>query len=398
MTRSRLTRFLRKETKLISQATEEALGFFRSAHASNFRGPAPGSQPHAMAIAEDAAAPKLEWVRFTPDTIEERSVDDVADLRPALETESVDWIQVQGFGDEAQLRELGALFAIHPLALADTVNIPQRAKVDTYDDQQLIVLRMARIVEHEIDIQQLSIIVGPSWMISFVEHPGDVFDPVRLRVRTAGTPIRRSGVDYLAYALIDAVVDGFFPVVDLLGDHLDELEEAAIGDPAPRTLARIHAFRRLLIHLCKSQRQQRDAVIQLSRQDHGSFGEELRPYLRDLEDHAIHVLDTFETLREMSVGVMDIYLSSVSNRTNDVMKTLTVMASLFIPLTFIVGVYGMNFKHMPELEWRWGYAAVWGLMVFVAAALVGWFGWRGWLGAFRRRPKEGGDGDKKDEG
>jgi magnesium transporter len=341
-----------------------------------------------MAIRADAPAPRIEWLRFTRETLEERTVADVAELSPALGSETVDWVHVQGFGDEGQLRALAEIFGIHPLALADIVNVPQRAKVDSYGGQQLIVLRMARIVDHEVELQQLSLVVGSGWVLTFEEHPGDVFDPVRARLRAGGGAIRNLGADFLAYALIDAVVDGFFPVTDTLGDMLDDLEEAAIGDPEPHTLARIHAVRRLLIHLARIQRQQRDAVLTLLRQEEGPFGESVRPYLRDVGDHAIHVLDTIETLREMTVGVMDIYLSSVSNRTNDVMKTLTVMASIFIPLTFIAGVYGMNFDGMPELHWRWGYAAAWGLMVAVALGLLAWFGRRGWLGAPRSRPED----------
>jgi magnesium transporter len=379
---------LRTERRLISAATHEALRFLGRAHGRRRSRPEPGAQPHAMAVPADAPAPRIEWVRFTCDAFEERVVADVAELRAARGSDTVDWIHVQGFGDEAQLRALAEVFEIHPLALADIVNIPQRAKVDVYDRHQLIVLRMARSVDHQIELQQLSLVIADGWVLTFEEHPGDVFDPVRARLRSSGSSIRRAGADFLAYALIDAVVDGFFPVVDTLSDVLDDLEEAAIGDPEPHTLARIHSVRRLLIHLARTQRQQRDALLALSRQDDGPFGESVRPYLRDVLDHAIHVLDTIEVLREMTVGVMDIYLSSVSNRTNDAMKTLTVMASLFIPLSFIAGVFGMNFDYMPELHWRWGYAAAWAVMVAVAVTLLSWFGRRGWLGALRRRRQD----------
>ena len=388
MTTTRLGGFLRSKRRTVSTATYEALRFLGREHGHRRRRPAPGAQPHAMAIPADAPAPRIEWLRFTRETLEERVVADVAELRPALGSDTVDWIHVQGFGDEDQLRALAEIFGIHPLALADIVNVSQRAKVDSYDGQRLVVLRMARSLDHEIELQQMSLVVGTGWVLSFEEHAGDVFDSVRARLRTEGSTIRRSGADYLAYSLIDAVVDGFFPVVDTLSDTLDDLEESAISDPEPHTLARIHAVRRLLIHLARTQRQQRDAVMVLLRQEEGPFGEGVRPYLRDVEDHAIHVADTIETLREMAVGVMDIYLSSVSNRTNDVMKTLTVMASVFIPLSFIAGVYGMNFDHMPELHWRWGYAAAWALMLTMALGHLAWFGRRGWLGALRPRPKD----------
>jgi magnesium transporter len=209
----------------------------------------------------------------------------------------VNWINVQGFGDEGLLRSIGDVFGIHPLAMADVVNVPQRPKIDSYDDRHLIVLRMARHLEAQVDLQQVSLVFGPSWVVTFEEH--------------------------------------------------------AIGNPEPATLARTHAVRRLLLLLGRIQRQQRDALILLARDEHDAFGEKVRPYLRDVADHAIHVLDSIEIFREMTIGVIDIYLSSVGNRTNDVMKTLTVIASLFIPLTFIAGVYGMNFEYMPELRWRW---------------------------------------------
>lgn len=340
-----------------------------------------------MVIRADATPPHIEWLRHTPDALEVREVADVSELRAALGSETVDWIHVQGFGDEEQLRALAEIFGVHPLALADVVNVPQRAKVDHYGDQHLIVLRMALRVGHRIELEQLSLVIGSNWVLTFEEHAGDVFEPVRARLRADGSALRRSGADFLAYALIDAVVDGFFPILDSLSDLLEDLEEAAIGDPEPHTLARIHAVRRLLIHLERTQRQQRDALLSLSHQDEGPFGEKVRPYLRDVQDHAIHVLDTIETLREMTVGIMDIYLSSVSNRTNEVMRTLTVMASLFIPLSFIAGVYGMNFDDMPELHWRWGYPAAWGLMLVVAFTLLTWFGRRGWLGRLRSRPE-----------
>jgi magnesium transporter len=332
-----------------------------------------------MVIPHDAARPTIQWMRYTPEGSEEREVTDPEELRAALATEEVDWINVRGFGDEEVLRRIGAIFGIHPLAMADIVNVPQRPKLDSYGDRHLIVLRMARLAEGEVELQQVSLVLGPGWLITFEEHPGDVFDPVRDRIRSERSVLRRSGADFLAYALIDAVVDGFFPVLDGLSDTLDQLEEHAIGHPEPQTLARIHSARRLLILLERVQHQQRDAVFTLARDEHQAFGEEVHPYLRDLQDHTIHVLDSIQTLREMTVGLMDIYLSSVSNRTNDVMRTLTIMASLFIPLTFLAGVYGMNFEHMPELHWRWGYLGFWLVMLALGLSLLGWFRRRGWL-------------------
>lgn len=389
MTTSNLGAFLRTERRLLGAATMEALRFL--GRTRRRQRPAPGSRPEAMAIDADAPVPIVEWIRYTADRVEILESTDAESLRAALAEDTVDWIHVQGFGDEERLRELGEVFGIHPLALADIVNVPQRSKVDDYGDHQLIVLHMARTVDRQVELQQLSIVMGRGWVVTFEERPGDVFDPVRARIQSNGSTLRRSGSDFLAYTLVDAVVDGYFPVMDALSDLLEDLEEAALGDPEPRTLARIHAVRRLLIQLERTQRQQRDAILQLTRREDGPFGEALQPYLRDVQDHAIRVLDSTETLREMTVGVMDIYLSSVSNRTNDVMKTLTVMASLFIPLNFIAGVYGMNFVHMPEIQWRFGYPFALGLMVTTAIVLVGSFARWGWLGALRLSPRETAD-------
>lgn len=394
MARTQLGGLLRKEGQILSSATREALRFLGRAHGHRHpRRPAGGATPDAMVIAADAPKPQISWTRYSATSVETRDVTEVSTLRAAIGTETTDWIRVQGFGDEEQLRALAEAFGVHPLALADVVNVPQRAKIDRYEGHTLIVLRSAHTVEGRIEIQQLSLVMGPSWVITFEERASGVFEPVDRRLRSEASALRGAGADFLAYALIDAAVDGFFPVLDSLSDVLENLEEAAIVDPEPHTLARIHAVRRLLIHLERTQRHQRDALLSLSHED-GVFGDAVRPYLRDVQDHSIHVLDTVETLREITVGIMDIYLSSVSNRTNEVMKTLTIMASLFIPLSFIAGVYGMNFDRMPELHWRFGYAGAWAVMLLVAAGMIAWFGWRGWLwGQSGRR-----DQDDTDEG
>jgi len=382
---SRAATLLRAEQRRLSKVTREALRFLGVAHRQTRRAAPPGARPDTMVIPGDAPRPSIHWMRYGPQAFQETEIDDPEELRAALDTEEIDWINVRGFGDEAVLRRIGEIFGIHPLALADVVNVPQRPKLDSYGDRHLIVLRMARLEAGQVELQQVSLVLGPGWVITFEEHAGDVFDPVRERIRSDASQLRRAGADFLAYALVDAVVDGYFPVLDALGDTLEHLEEHAIGHPEPQTLARIHSTRRLLLLLERVQRQQRDAMIALARNETRAFGEDVRPYLRDVQDHAIHVLDSIETFREMTVGVMDIYLSSVANRTNDVMKTLTIMASLFIPLTFVVGVYGMNFEYMPELQWRWAYPGVWLVMLGVALALLAWFRRRGWLGALATR-------------
>jgi magnesium transporter len=389
--------FLRGKRRVLSEATQDALAYLGLAHRQRRRTAPPGAVPDTLVIPRDAPPPRMEWIRYDAAHVSSTETSDPEQLRAALATEEVDWINVQGFGDEAHMRRIGEMFGIHPLAMADVVNVPQRPKVDVYADRLLIVLRMARMDGGDVDLQQVSLVVGPGWVITFEEHPGDVFDPVRTRIHAEGSQLRRGGADFLAYALVDAVVDGYLPVMDGLADTLEELEEQAIGSPEPETLARIHSARRLLLLLERVLRQQRDALIALAHGEDGVFGETVQPYLRDVQDHAIHVLDSIETFREMTVGLMDIYLSSVSNRTNDVMKTLTIIASTFIPLSFIAGVYGMNFKYMPELHWRFGYAGAWLLMLSLALSMLFWFRRRGWLGALASRDLDGLEESEPDE-
>ncbi len=340
----------------------------------------PGARPGTLAIPADAPPPRLHAFVYGPGRCEEHEVPDAAALAALRDEDAVTWIDVQGFGNRAAIDKIRETFDIHPLAMADVVNVPQRSKVEDYGDRHLIVTRMARLgAEGELTLEQVSFVLGPGWLLTFQERTGDVFDPVRERLRTGVGLLRQSGPDYLAYALIDALVDGYFPVAEALGEGLEGLEEEVMGRPSRATLARIHRVRRTLLALHRIQWRQRDALSMLARDESLPFRPEVRVYLRDVYDHAVQILDVIETYRELTVGLMDIYLSSVSNRMNQVMKTLTVMASIFIPLTFLAGIYGMNFENMPELRWRWGYYAVWGVMVGVGLALLAWFWRRGWL-------------------
>ena len=293
---------------------------------------------------------------------------------------------MQGFANRDALERIGQVFGIHPLALADVVHIPQRPKAEMHDDRLLIVTQMAQLTEAgEIEVEQVSLVLGPGWVVTFQERPGDVFEPVRERVRSTTARIRHMGADFLAYALLDAVIDGYFPVVEAIGGILEHLEEEVIAGPGAAALARIHATRRTLLHLHRVQWQQRDAVHTLLRDESFPFSEPVRIYLRDAHDHAFQTVDAIEIYREMAMGLMDVYLSSASHRMNEVMRTLTVMASVFIPLTFVAGVYGMNFERMPELHWEWGYPAVWGFMLATGCGLLAWFRRRGWLGGAQKR-------------
>jgi magnesium transporter len=343
------------------------------------RAPPPGSRPGAFVLPEDAHATEIRALVYDAERCAERAVRSQEELAEAAAAPGVTWIEVQGLGDGAFLAWIRDALGVHPLAVADVANAGQRPKFEDYGDRDLVVAQ--RVEVREADgclLEQVSLLIGPGWVVSVLERPSRVFEPVRERI-LAGALVRRMDADFLLYALLDAVVDGFFPVVEEIGEVLDALEEEIVARPDQRTLARLHAVRRTLLVIHRSVWRQRDALGQMLRHEGAPFGEGVRVYVRDVHDHALQVLDASETYREMAVGLMDVYLSSVSRRLNEVMKTLTVMATIFMPLTFIVGVYGMNFEHMPELRWRYGYALVWGVIAAVSVALLWWFRRRGWL-------------------
>lgn len=365
----------------------EAVGFLGASHRRKRVAPPPGAPPGALAVPVHAVETRIRSICYDAETLDERSIESLDELSELGEAEGrVTWIDVQGFANRDALERIRQVFGIHPLALADVVHVPQRPKAEMHDDRLLIVTQMALLTEAgEIEVEQVSLVLGPGWVVTFQERPGDVFEPVRERVRSATGRIRQMGADFLTYALLDAVIDGYFPVIEAIGGILEQLEEEVMAGPGAAALARIHATRRTLLHLHRVQWRQRDAVHTLLRDESFPFSEPVRIYLRDAHDHAFQTLDAIETYRDMAVGLMDVYLSSASHRMNEVMKTLTVMASVFIPLTFVAGVYGMNFERMPELHWEWGYPAVWGFMLATGFGLLAWFRRRGWLGGARNR-------------
>ncbi|HEX2485442.1 MAG TPA: magnesium/cobalt transporter CorA [Myxococcota bacterium] len=346
------------------------------------RGPPAGSRPGVLALPECPSPRRIHLIDYSPERVDERDVADVEVLAPYRTSASVSWIEVEGLGDEAGLRRLGELFGIHPLALADVVNAPQRPKTETYENHDLVICHMARLGEDDdtCQVEQVSFVVGKTFVLSFQEGHEDVFDPVRTRIRE-GALVRAQGSDYLAYALIDTLIDGYYPVLEAIGEELEQLEDAAVSRPVPATMAQIHAARRLILTLGRTMRQQRDAVNALVRGESPRIGPEVRVYFRDAYDHAVQISDVLETYRELAISLMEVYLSSVSNRMNEVMKVLTIISTIFIPLTFIVGVYGMNFEHMPELSKRWAYPALWVLMISIGVAMWFYFRRKGWVGA-----------------
>ncbi len=343
------------------------------------RRPPAGSSAGALAPREGSEPLRIHVIDFRGAQLEERDVDDVEDLARYRGSDTVTWIEVEGVGDERALHRIGEIFEIHPLALADVVNTPQRPKAETYEHHEFLVCRMAQLHGREIETEQVSLVIGSHWVITFQPGAHDVFDPVRERIRS-NSLIRQMGADFLAYSLLDTLVDGYFPIIESLGDALEELEERVVAGKIERNAGAIHVIRRQLLFFHRILWQQRDAINTLLRGESRFVSPAIRVYLRDAHDHAVQILDLVEAFREMAVSLMEVHLSSISNRLNEVMRVLTVISTIFIPLTFLVGVYGMNFHHMPELAWRWAYPALWAVMIAIASAMFVGFRRRGWIG------------------
>lgn len=318
---------------------------------------------------------------YGPDKVEERNLSGAGECLAFKDAPGVNWINIDGIHDVEQLRLIGEGFDLHPLVLEDILNTEHRPKMEDFDTYIFMVLKMLHFDEekNEIEAEQVSLILSSNWVLSFQERPGDVFDGVRERIRGGKGRIRKMGPDYLAYALLDSVVDSYFAILEKIGDKIELLEDELISRPTPSTLNDIHHFKREMILLRKSIWPLRELINALQREETGLIAPTTDIFLRDVYDHCINVVDTVETLRDVISGMLDLYLSSLSNRMNEVMKVLTIMATIFIPLTFIAGVYGMNFENMPELKWPWGYPSVWTIMIFTALGMVRYFRRKHWL-------------------
>jgi magnesium transporter len=324
---------------------------------------------------------KLTLIRFSEEYFEEKVIQSIDEALPLPDDKSVTWLNVDGLHDTAVIERLGELIGIHPLVLEDIVSTRQRPKFEDQESYLYIVLRMLSYIDEteEIDSEQVSLLVGPRYVVSFQERVGDVFDPIRERLRQGKGRIRKLGPDFLAYALLDVIVDNYFHILEKVGDRVEEMDDRIITDPDPQTLQDIRALKREMIFLRKAVWPLREVVSALERLESQLIAKTTRQYLRDIYDHTIQVIDTIEALRDMISGILDIYLSSMSNRMNEVMKVLTIIATIFIPLTFIAGIYGMNFDFMPELHIRWAYPVVWGVMAAVTLVMVHYFRRKKWL-------------------
>jgi len=324
---------------------------------------------------------KISLIDYNENSFEERELKDIEECFSYREKPGITWINIDGLHEVNIIEKIGEEFNLHPLIREDIVHTDQRPKVEDFDDYLFIISKMLYLGEGEdsINTEQFSLILGPNYVITFQEREGDVFENVRERLRKQKGRIRKMGPDYLAYALMDAIVDYYFIVLERVGEWIELLEEGLAKDPGPHTLQDIHHLKRELILLRKSVWPLREVIGSLEREELDLIQERTTVFLRDVYDHTIQVIDSIETYRDMASGMMDLYMSAVSNRMNEVMKVLTIIATIFIPLTFIAGIYGMNFEFMPELKWHWGYPIVWAVMIAIGIVMVLFFKKRKWL-------------------
>ncbi|HPG00858.1 MAG TPA: magnesium/cobalt transporter CorA [Kiritimatiellia bacterium] len=364
-----------------------------SEHEKVYHRPPPGSAPGTLITDPNAAQPRMEVIAYGPDNFVRQSIKDVDEVKAFRDKWPVTWVNVDGVGDARTIERLGAMFHLHPLALEDVVNVHQRAKLESYRDQHFIVIRMMSLNEH-VETEQVSMFLAEGVVLTFQEKPGDCFDPVRERIRSGVQRMRTSGADYLAYALLDAVVDACYPLLEAFGERLDTLQDEVLELGSRRTILKVHDAKRDLRVLRRAVWPMRELFNSLYRDPLPYISDETRVYFRDCYDHTIQVMDLVETYREISSDLTDVYLSSVSNRMNEIMKVLTVISTVFMPLTFVAGIYGMNFDtsrspwNMPELKWYLGYPFALGLMVLCVLAMLLFFRRRGWIGGGAPKDKD----------
>ncbi len=343
----------------------------------------PGLPPGTLVYVGDKKmeAARVSYIDYDEKHVDEKQVSAVEECFPFKATPTVTWVNIDGLHEIEIIEKIGKEFELHPLILEDILHTAQRPKIEDFDKYLFVVLKMLSYNDatQAVDAEQVSIVLGSNFVISFQERPGDVFDEIRGRIRNAKGRIRTMGPDYLCYALLDAIVDGYFSILEKLGERIESMEEELVSDPTERTLHQIHALKREMISLRKSVWPLRELISGLQRSESSLISDSTEVYLRDVYDHTIQVIDTVESFRDMASGMLDIYLSSISNKMNAVMKVLTIIATIFIPLTFVAGIYGMNFENMPELKWRWGYLIVWLVMATITACMVVYFRRKKWL-------------------
>lgn len=324
---------------------------------------------------------KITIVDYNEEQFQEKEVKTVKECCPYKEKPTITWINIDGVHEVKIIEELGKIYNFHPLILEDIVDTDQRPKIKDFGDYIFIILKMHYYDKenNEIKIEQVSLIFGKNYVISFQEREGDVFDSIRERIRNNIGRIRKARADYLIYALMDAIIDNYFTILEKLGEETEDLEAKVIKDPVPANLQIIYKLKSELIFLRKSVWPLREVISILEKGESVLIDKSTNIYLRDIYGHTIQVMDTVETLRDVISGTLDVYLSSVSNKMNEIMKVLTIIATIFIPLTFIAGVYGMNFQYMPELKWVWAYPLILSVMLIIGIVMVIFFKRKKWM-------------------
>jgi magnesium transporter len=323
---------------------------------------------------------KISIIDYDEAQIQEVDAKSAEECFPYKDKPTVTWIKIDGLHEIDVIEKIGRHFELHPLVLEDILNTGQRPKIEEFEDYIVIIIKMF-ILEPEgmVDAEQISIVLGPNFVLSFQEKEGDVFNNILERLKKGKGRIRKMKSDYLAYALVDTVVDQYFVILEGLGEKIESIEENLLNDPGPETLHSIHELKRVMIQLRRSVWPLREVVNKFERSESQLINDSTKPFLRDVYDHTIQTIDTIETYRDMLSGMLDLYLSSISNRMNEVMKVLTIIATIFIPLTFITGIYGMNFQYMPELGMRWGYPMVLIIMALIGVTMLVYFRRKRWL-------------------
>lgn len=341
-------------------------------------GAAPGTLVHIGEV--NRIETRIHAIHYDQHSLHERAITNLSDCRDPEFNGLSSWIIIDGLQNPEVIRELGELYSIHPLVQEDILNTDQRPKIEVHDDYLYIVIKTLQFDETAecLRTEQVSLVVGDNYVLSFQETDSSVFNTVRSRLQS-GRRLRQLGPDYLAYALIDAVVDHYFVLLEKFGDAIEDLEQTLLENPQSFTLTRIHHFKREMLMLRKVVWPLREVLSSLSRDESVILSAEIRVYLRDVYDHSIHIIDNVETLRDLLSGMLDLYMSISNQHMNEIMKMLTLFTTIFMPLTFIAGVYGMNFDRMPELHWDWAYPAVWVLMLTIGGGLLAYFKWRRWF-------------------
>jgi magnesium transporter len=326
-------------------------------------------------------------IDYGPQQARAESVTDLPSFLAAHRPEwaTVRWINIDGLGDMSVIRGFAEKYHLHPLAVEDLLNVTHRPKVEPYTDdgnrqaRLFIIARMLDLSEGHLRSEQISIFLGHNTVLTFQESPGDVWDGIRQRIQTPGSRLRAHDASFLLHSLLDAIVDACFPILEFYGDRLEDVEAGVLASPTPEAIRNIHTLKRELLLLRRAVWPMREVISSLQREPHECMGDATRTYMRDVYDHTVQIIDIVETYREMATGLTETYMSAMSQRLNEVMKVLTIIGTIFIPLTFFAGVYGMNFKHFPEIEWVWGYGFFWAVCVVTAVTMVLWFRRRQWL-------------------